>query len=75
MLDKPEPKQINNTKDLRGFLLEQLQSAANGKLNTERAKSVCNISQQIYNTLNVEIKMAVAKGKVKDGEINAIDFD
>lgn len=59
---------ITDTKDLRMFLVEQMEGVATGKVNTERAKSVCNLSQQIYNSLNLEVKMAVARSKLKDGQ-------
>lgn len=59
---------IGNTRDLRNFLVEQMQGVAEGRVNAERAKGVCNISQQIYNTLNLEVKMAVARGKLKEGD-------
>lgn len=59
---------INNTRDLRSFLVEQMQGVAEGRVNTEKAKGVCNLSQQIYNSLNLEVKMAIARSKLKDGE-------
>ena len=65
-MNKTNP--ITDTRELRQFLVEQMQGVATGKVNTERAKGVCNISQQIYNSLNLEVKMAVARSKLKDGE-------
>jgi hypothetical protein len=59
---------INNTRELRAFLVSQMQGVADGKVNTEKAKGICNISQQIYNSLNLEVKMAVARSKLKDGD-------
>ena len=59
---------INNTRELRAFLVSQMQGVADGKVNTEKAKGICNISQQIYNLLNLEVKMAVARSKLKDGD-------
>ena len=56
-----------NTQEMRTFLVNQMMDVAEGKVTAEKAKSICNISQQIYNTLNVEIKMAIAKSKM-DGE-------
>ena len=47
---------------------------AEGRVNAEKAKSICNISQQVYNTLNVEIKMAIAKSKIKDESIEPVSF-
>lgn len=66
---------IATTKDLRFFLLEQMEGVANGKVNSEKAKSICNLSQQIYNTINMEVKMAVAKSKMGEGrDVQPVDF-
>lgn len=66
---------IQNTRDLRSFLVEQMQGVAEGKVNTEKAKGICNISQQIYNSLNLEVKMAVARSKLKDGDdVQPVNF-
>jgi hypothetical protein len=59
---------INDSRELRLFLVEQMEGVASGKVNTERAKSICNLSQQIYNSLNLEVKMAIARSKLKEGE-------
>ena len=65
---------LTNTRDLRAFLLEQMQGVANGRVNSEKAKSICNLSQQIYNTLNVEVKLAVAKSKLNGQAVYAVSF-
>ena len=52
---------MNNTRELRAFLVEQMQGVASGKVNSEKAKSISNLSQQIYNTINIEVKMALSK--------------
>lgn len=68
-------KPIQNTRDLRKFLVEQMEGVANGRVNTEKAKGICNISQQIYNSLNLEVKMAIARSKLKDGEdVQPVNF-
>lgn len=59
---------IENTRDLRRFLVAQMEGVANGRVSTEKAKGICNISQQIYNSLNLEVKMAVARSKLKEGD-------
>lgn len=71
---KSQERTMKNTKDLRTFLLQQMNGVANGEVNMETAKGVSNLAQQIYNTLNIEIKMAVAKDKMAGGEIGAVDF-
>ena len=63
-----------NTRELRTFLVEQMQGVANGRVNSEKAKSICNLAQQVYNTLNVEVKMAIARTKLKDGDIAPVSF-
>jgi len=65
---------MNSSKDLRVFLIDKMKSAADGDLDIGRAKAVCNFSQQIYNTLNIEIKYAQAMEKMGDGKINPVGF-
>lgn len=65
---------LTNTRELRAFLVEQMQGVASGRVNSEKAKSICNLAQQVYNTLNVEVKMAVAKQKLNGQEIETVSF-
>lgn len=65
---------MTNTRDLRAFLVEQMQGVATGKVNSEKAKSISNLSQQIYNTLNIEVKLAIAKAKLNGQEVDAVSF-
>lgn len=65
---------MKDTKELRAFLVEQMQGVATGKVNSERAKSVSNLAQQIYNTLNLEVKMAIVKGKLNGAKVDAVSF-
>jgi hypothetical protein len=65
---------LTNTRELRSFLVDQMQGVANGRVNSEKAKSICNLAQQVYNTLNVEVKIAIARSKLKDGEIAPVNF-
>ena len=55
-----------NTKELRAFLVDEV---AAGQIEPDKIKAVCNISQQIYNTMNIEIKVAVASSKLGDAAI------
>jgi hypothetical protein len=66
---------MQNTRDLRAFLTEQMIGIANGSIEPDKAKAISNISQQIYNTLNIEIKLALAKEKLGDREIEPINFN
>lgn len=65
---------MNNTRELRAFLVEQMQGVAAGKVNSEKAKSISNLSQQIYNTINIEVKLALSKAKLNGQQVDAIDF-
>lgn len=65
---------MKNTKELRDFLVEQMLGVAAGKVNSEKAKSISNLSQQIYNTLNIEVKMALQKAKLNGASVEAISF-
>lgn len=71
----PQPqKALTNTRELREFLVEQMQGVANGKVNSEKAKSIANLSQQIYNTLNIEVKIALQKSKLNGQTVDAVSF-
>jgi hypothetical protein len=65
---------MNNTRELRAFLVEQMQGVSTGKVNSEKAKSISNLAQQVYNTLNIEVKMALSKAKLNGQTLDAIDF-
>ena len=66
---------MNNTRELRAFLVEQMQGVATGKVNSEKAKSISNLSQQIYNTINIEVKMALTKAKLNGQSLDAVEFN
>jgi hypothetical protein len=66
---------MNNTRELRAFLVEQMQGVASGKVNSEKAKSISNLSQQIYNTINIEVKIALSKAKLNGQTLDAVDFN
>ncbi len=68
-------EKIESTQDLRTFLLGQMQGVADGSVDTDKAKGVCNLSQQIYNTLNLELKLATAKAKHGDSlTVESVSF-
>lgn len=64
-----------NTADLRRFLLEQMVKVASGEQDDKQAKAVCNYAQQVYNTVNLEMKFATAKRKAGDAPITAVEFN
>jgi hypothetical protein len=66
---------MNKTRELRAFLVEQMQGVASGKVNSEKAKSISNLSQQIYNTINIEVKIALSKAKLNGQTLDAVDFN
>lgn len=65
---------MNNTRELRAFLIEQMQGVAKGQVDSPTAKSISNISQQIYNTINIEVKMALMKSKLDGQSLDAVEF-
>jgi len=67
-------RKITSTKSMRDFLIEQMQSVANGDQEIAVAKGVCNYAQQVYNTMNIEIKHAQAQQKLEQGSIKPVDF-
>ncbi len=66
---------MKNTSDLREFLLKQMEGVADGNVDIAKAKGVANLAQQVYNTLNVEIKLARAKADLGDSfKIQPVNF-
>lgn len=68
-----EPK-IDNTAQLRSFLLGQMQAVADGKVDGSKAKAICNLSQQIYNTLAIEVRVAATKASTGKDRLDAVKF-
>ena len=67
---------IKGTKELRAFLVEQMEGIADGTIDAVRAKGVANLSQQIYNTINLELKFASAKAKLGEAMVvKPVQFD
>lgn len=66
---------MTNTRELRAFLVEQMQGVAAGRVNSEKAKAISNLSQQIYNTINIEVKLAISKSKLNGQSIDAVEFN
>ncbi len=64
-----------NTKDLRKFLLDQMSGVADGTVTAEQTKGITNIAQQVYNTLNIELKTALAAAKLGDATVKPVQFD
>jgi len=65
---------METTKEMREFLIKQMQGVANGDVDATQGKAVCNFAQQIYNTVNLEIKYAVASEKLGDRQIESVEF-
>jgi len=65
---------MKNTKEMREFLIEQMTAVAHGDQDIATAKGVCNYAQQVYNTMNIEIKHAQAQAKLSDGDIKPVGF-
>jgi hypothetical protein len=65
---------MKSTKEMRKFLLEQMSAVANGDQDIATAKGVCNYAQQVYNTMNIEIKHAQAQSKLEKGSIKEVAF-
>ena len=67
---------MKNTKELRAFLVSQMEGIADGSLDATRGKGVANIAQQVYNTINIEMKLATKKAKFGDDfVITPVSFD
>lgn len=62
-MSEQKPVAINSSADIRNFLLTQMVAVSEGKQETTAAKAISNYAQQIYNTINLEMKMAALKQK------------
>jgi hypothetical protein len=72
---KSPPMTIRSTKELRDFLVQQMIGVASGTIDATQVRSITNLSQQVYNTLNIEAKMASVKAKIGDAEIKPVEFN
>jgi hypothetical protein len=66
---------IKNTSDLRSFLLDQMALVAEGKQDTNNAKSICNYAQQLYNVSNLELKYSEKKFKDPEFTLTSLSFE
>lgn len=66
--------QISNTAELRSFLLSQMQAVSDGTVDGNKAKAICNLSQQIYNTLAIEVRVAATKASSGKERLDAVKF-
>jgi hypothetical protein len=66
---------FSSTKDLRLFLMDQMNGVAAGTVDPAQAKGITNIAQQIYNSLLIEVKMAKARSELGDDAIKSVSFD
>ena len=66
---------MKNSQEMRVFLLDKMVGVADGSIAVDQARAICNLSQQVYNTLNVEIKTAHARVKLGDTPIAPVEFN
>lgn len=69
-----EHRAPGSTKELRAFLLEQMVEVASGRQAADSAKAICNYAQQVYNTINMELKVAQAKQRLGEAKVDPVDF-
>ena len=65
----------SSTAEMRQFLLEQMTNIAEGKLEANQAKAICNFAQQIYNTVKLEMAFAQLKVKLDVKQIEAVTWN
>ena len=65
---------MKDTKEMRKFLLLQMKGVAAGKIDTSTSKGICNLAQQVYNTMAIEINHAKALDKMATTKIPKVDF-
>ena len=65
---------MRSTGGMRTFLIEQMDRVSTGDIELDRAKGVANLAQQVYNTINLEIKVAKARAELGEDAIKSVDF-
>ena len=66
---------LKSTADLRAFLLDEMIETANGRREASTAKAVCNYAQQVYNTINLEMRHAHARHKYGIQNLSPVTLD
>lgn len=66
---------IKDTRDLRLFLVERMKEILTRKIEPAQITGIANLSQQIYNTINIELKSASVLQKLDGGRIKPVQFD
>lgn len=66
---------ITDTRSLRMFLVGKMNAVAKGELDAAQTTGIANMAQQIYNTLNIELKTAVAMQKMENKKVEPVQFD
>lgn len=66
---------IRNTRDLRMFLVDRMKEVVKREIEPVQVTGIANLAQQIYNTLNIELKAAIVFEKLQGEEIKAVQFD
>lgn len=66
-------ERIEDTSDMRKFLLRQMVRAAKGEITSETVKNIVTLSQQVYNATSLELK-AAAILKSTDKSIRALEL-
>lgn len=65
---------ITDTRSLRRFLVEKMNGVADGSIDGPQTTAIANLAQQIYNTLNIELKTAVALSRMEKTEVEPVSF-
>jgi len=68
-----DDERIEDTSDMRRFLLRQMVRAAKGEITTETVKNIVTLSQQVYNATSLELK-AAAILKNSERSIRALEL-
>lgn len=65
---------LNDTDDVRNFLLNQMVRVANGKMEIGHAKAVCNLAQQVYNTIKLEMQYSKLQENGGAGNVSPVSW-
>lgn len=65
---------ITDTRSLRKFLVDKMNAVSKGELDATQTTGIANLAQQIYNTLNIELKTATALQKLDGKKVEPVKF-
>ena len=65
---------IQNTHDMRVFLIQQMVAVAKGEMEPQQVTAVARMAQQVYNFAKLEVAAARMRAQSKSEEVKPLEF-